>query len=119
MAYQAKITRYFRGAYFVHTAVHERISHRSGPDAQRLEKPGIHSRKFYSISQYIVLSRLLGNLLFRALRRSERIYMGMLSRNYSGIPMQQELGPIRITDWLAAAVWLIPVLVLFILDIHG
>ncbi|HZG88395.1 energy-coupling factor transporter transmembrane component T [Paenibacillus sp.] len=51
---------------------------------------GLHSRGFrvgsgwFSVRTYAALSKLLGSLLLRVLRRSERVYLGMLSRGYRG-----------------------------------
>ncbi|MDF2724028.1 MAG: cbiQ3 [Paenibacillus sp.] len=82
-----------------------------------LKSRGFSAGSYFRFSRYLVLARLLGNLLLRALRRSERIYMGMMSRNYRGIQLQQELGPLRPADWLVMLLWMLPALVLFILDL--
>jgi cobalt/nickel transport system permease protein len=82
-----------------------------------LKSRGFSAGSFYRLSRYLVLARLLGNLLLRALRRSERIYMGMMSRNYRGIPLEQELSPLRAVDWCVMLLWVLPVLVLYLIDL--
>ncbi|MCR8629788.1 cobalt ECF transporter T component CbiQ [Paenibacillus radicis (ex Xue et al. 2023)] len=86
---------------------------------QALRSRGMKQRSFFSWSSYAVLSQLLGNLLLRSLARSERIYMGMMSRGYRGIPPQLELAPAAAADWALMPVWLIPVLIVFVYDIMG
>ncbi|WP_127586379.1 cobalt ECF transporter T component CbiQ [Paenibacillus koleovorans] len=83
-----------------------------------LKSRGFSAGSYYRLSRYIVLARLLGSLLLRALRRSERIYMGMMSRNYRGIPMQQELRPLRSVDWGVMLLWVLPCLTLFLFDLR-
>ncbi|NOU96235.1 cobalt ECF transporter T component CbiQ [Paenibacillus sp. LMG 31456] len=86
---------------------------------QALRSRGMKQRSFFSWSSYATLSQLLGNLLLRSLARSERIYMGMMSRGYRGIPPQLELAPATGTDWALMPAWLIPVLIVFVYDILG
>ncbi|CAG7622611.1 cobalt ECF transporter T component CbiQ [Paenibacillus allorhizosphaerae] len=83
---------------------------------QALKSRGFRTRRFFSFSQYVVLSRLLGSLLLRSLQRSERIYMGMMSRSYRGVPPQQHIAPLLRSDVLLALVWLAPVVAAFIYD---
>ncbi|TLS51322.1 hypothetical protein FE782_16490 [Paenibacillus antri] len=59
--------------------------------------------RWFSPATYVVLSKLLGSLLLRAFRRSERVYLGMLSRGYRGVVPVRELPPHAFGDaWKAA-----------------
>ncbi|TDF97505.1 cobalt ECF transporter T component CbiQ [Paenibacillus piri] len=86
---------------------------------QALRSRGMKRRSLISWTSYAVLSRLLGGLLLRSLARSERIYMGMMSRGYRGIPPQLELSPPEAADRAASAVWLAPVLAIGLYDAIG
>lgn len=46
---------------------------------------GFKVRRWFSLSAYMMLSKIVGALMQRVLRRSERVYYGMLSRGYRGI----------------------------------
>jgi cobalt/nickel transport system permease protein len=81
---------------------------------QALRSRGMKQRALFSWKSYSILSQLLGSLLLRSLQRSERIYMGMMSRGYRGIPPQLELDKTQTKDWVNTLLWIAPVLVLFI-----
>ncbi|CAG7604192.1 Energy-coupling factor transporter transmembrane protein EcfT [Paenibacillus solanacearum] len=85
---------------------------------QALKSRGFRTGRFFSLSQYAVLSKLLGSLLLRSLQRSERIYMGMMSRSYRGIPPQRHTAPLLRSDVAIAFLWLVPVVAAFIYDIR-
>jgi cobalt/nickel transport system permease protein len=84
---------------------------------QALRSRGMKQRALFSLKSYTILAQLLGNLLLRSLQRSERIYMGMMSRGYRGVPPQLDLEPARTADWVYSALWIAPVLALFIYGI--
>jgi cobalt/nickel transport system permease protein len=84
---------------------------------QALRSRGMRQRSFYSLTSYRVLSQMLGGLLLRSLQRSERIYMGMMSRGYQGIPPHLQLAPLRASDWITSLAWVAPCVILFVYDI--
>ncbi|WP_222429885.1 energy-coupling factor transporter transmembrane component T family protein [Paenibacillus cremeus] len=84
---------------------------------QALRSRGMQRKTFFSLSAYLILSRLLGSLLLRSFQRSERIYMGMMSRGYRGIPPAQDLEPYQSTDIARLLLWVLPVLGLWLLDL--
>jgi len=61
--------------------------------------------RWFSVKTYAVLSKLLGSLLLRAFRRSERVYLGMLSRGYRGVVPIREL-PARAPGDVMKAAWM-------------
>lgn len=79
---------------------------------------GMKSRNFFSLKYYLILSRLLGSLLARSLHRSERVYGGMMSRGYQGVQSVPEMYPLRIKDWIWAAIWVIPVYAVLISELY-
>ena len=72
---------------------------------------------WFSVRNYVVLSKMLGALLIRSFGRSERVYTGMLSRGYRGMVPFREFPKLNRRQMiLRANVWIIPVLFLFIWD---
>lgn len=64
---------------------------------------GFRKSSWFSLQNYAALSRLLGSLMLRSLRRSEKASMGMMSRGYRGIvPIRDFALPNRL-DALKAA----------------
>jgi len=73
-----------------------------------LRSRGAATGRFFSIRSYVMLSRLIGSLLLRVFRRSERVYLGMLSRGFRGEVPPCDLPAYRAGDalraaWMAAA----------------
>lgn len=77
---------------------------------------GMRLRAYFTGKQTVELARLLGLLLTRALKRSERIYSGMMARGYRGVPAQTPLPAYRSSDGMLAAVGTLPVVLLFLAD---
>jgi cobalt/nickel transport system permease protein len=70
-----------------------------------LRSRGFSTGKWLQVKKYRVLGGLLGSLLLRSFQRSERIYLGMLSKGYKGErkPMKPEFVPC--VEWLHCAIW--------------
>ncbi|MUG70440.1 MULTISPECIES: energy-coupling factor transporter transmembrane component T family protein [Paenibacillus] len=77
---------------------------------------GLRLRAYFNYRQTLELARLLGLLLQRSLQRSERIYWGMMSRGYRGVPAQSPLPAYRSADGALAALATVPVALLFLAD---
>ncbi len=71
---------------------------------------------WFSVRAYATLSKLVGSLFLRSFRRSERIYMGMLSRGYQGVVAGQPAGPPRRADIVNLLLWVVPAACLFVWD---
>lgn len=56
-----------------------------------LRTRGFTSGSWFRISKYVILSKLLGSMLQRAFLRGERVYLGMLSKGYSGAALTQKV----------------------------
>lgn len=71
-----------------------------------LRSRGFYTGKWFQVKKYRVLGGLLGSLLLRSFQRSERIYLGMLSKGYKGErkPMKTEFVP-RF-EWLHGVLWI-------------
>ncbi|MFK9090172.1 energy-coupling factor transporter transmembrane component T family protein [Bacillus salipaludis] len=78
-----------------------------------LRSRGFYTGNWFQVKKYRVLGGLLGSLLLRSFQRSERIYLGMLSKGYKGErkPLKTEIVPKY--EWLHCAVWVVGVLCLF------
>lgn len=83
---------------------------------QALKSRGMRPKRFFSLSQFRVLAGLLGMLLLRSLRRSERITMSMMSRGYQGIPMTHDLPALTAKEGLLALIWVLPAAGIRIID---
>ncbi|MGD8192717.1 cobalt ECF transporter T component CbiQ [Brevibacillus ginsengisoli] len=76
-----------------------------------MQSRGFRPSKWFSYRGYSILASLIGSLLIRAMRRSDRIYLGMLSRGYQGrMPVISWSRP-SVQDWLNAGVSLAVMLV--------
>jgi cobalt/nickel transport system permease protein len=71
-----------------------------------LQSKGFFAGKWFHPKKYMLLGRLLGSMLHRALSRSERIYLGMKSRGYTGSMPRLEAEAIPIRIWVKAFAWL-------------
>jgi cobalt/nickel transport system permease protein len=69
--------------------------------------------RWFSIRAYFALSKVVGSLLLRVFRRSERVYLGMLSRGYRGVLPRQPIPALRPGDGWRAAWMLLAALGLF------
>jgi cobalt/nickel transport system permease protein len=58
-----------------------------------------------------VLGNMLGMLFIRTYDRGDRIYQAMLARGYQGIPVVNEVGPMRLRDRLALACVMLIILI--------
>ncbi|MFF2450827.1 energy-coupling factor transporter transmembrane component T family protein [Neobacillus sp. NPDC058068] len=79
-----------------------------------LRSRGFYTGNWFQIKKYRVLGGLLGSLLLRSFQRSERIYLGMLSKGYKGEGVKSirtELIPPY--EWLHCALWAGCVLCMF------
>jgi cobalt/nickel transport system permease protein len=64
---------------------------------------GFKVKRWFSLSAYMMLSKIVGALMQRVLRRSERVYFGMLSRGYRGIVPTRPIPHFHSNDvWKAA-----------------
>jgi cobalt/nickel transport system permease protein len=64
-----------------------------------------------------VTGGMAGNLLVRAIERSERIYSAMLARGYDGETRSLPLPPITSGAWMALAIWTIVCIFLVVLGL--
>lgn len=72
--------------------------------SKAMQSRGFRTGKWFSYRGYANLASLIGSLLLRAIRRSERIYLGMLSRGYRGIMPTIAFSPPSVRDWVSAGV---------------
>lgn len=70
-----------------------------------LKSKGFYLGKWFNPKKYLILSKLLGSLLVRSMKRSEKIFLGMLSRGYSQSIFISKREEISRRDWLKGIVW--------------
>ena len=51
-----------------------------------------------------VFGMIIGNLFLRSYERSERVYLAMLSRGYSGTLSGRKTEPLKVLDWIFLSV---------------
>lgn len=78
-----------------------------------LRSRGFYTGKWFQIKKYRVLGGLLGSLLLRSFQRSERIYLGMLSKGYKGERRAMTTEFVPRYEWLHCALWTGCVLCMF------
>jgi len=78
-----------------------------------LKSRGFYTGKWFRVKKYRVLGGLLGSLLLRSFQRSERIYLGMLSKGYKGERKAMKTEFVPAYEWLHGALWVGCVLCLF------
>ncbi|MFZ7943877.1 energy-coupling factor transporter transmembrane component T family protein [Neobacillus sp. 19] len=78
-----------------------------------LRSRGFYTGNWFQVKKYWVLGGLLGSLLLRSFQRSERIYLGMLSKGYKGERTSLKPEMIPRTEWLHCVLWVGCVLCLF------
>ncbi|GEN34369.1 cobalt ECF transporter T component CbiQ [Aneurinibacillus danicus] len=81
-----------------------------------LKSRGFRVSQWFSLHNYLTLSKLLGSLFVRSFNRSERVYIGMLSRGYKGMIPMKKTEDFNPNDKWKALVWVVPVISLFIWD---
>ncbi|MDF2535776.1 MAG: cobalt transporter, inner rane subunit CbiQ [Bacillales bacterium] len=76
-----------------------------------IRSKGFKTGNFFSMKTVKIYGHLLGSMLVRSLQRSERIYLGMQSRGYSGTinPLENIVIPFR--DWIHGGLLLIVLIV--------
>jgi cobalt/nickel transport system permease protein len=65
-----------------------------------IRSKGFKTGNFFSMKTVKIYGHLLGSMLVRSLQRSERIYLGMQSRGYSGQINQLDNKEIPFQDWI-------------------
>lgn len=78
-----------------------------------LRSRGFYAGNWFQVKKYRVLGGLLGSLLLRSFQRSERIYLGLLSKGYKGERRSLKTDIVPRYEWLHCAVWVGCVLCLF------
>jgi len=78
-----------------------------------LRSRGFYAGNWFQVKKYRVLGGLLGSLLLRSFHRSERIYLGLLSKGYKGERRSLKTDIVPRYEWLHCAVWVGCVLCLF------
>ena len=72
-----------------------------------IRSKGFKTGNFFSMKIVKVYGHLLGSMLVRSLQRSERIYLGMQSRGYSGQINPLENKEIPFQDWIHGCLLLV------------
>lgn len=65
-----------------------------------IRSKGFQTGKFFNIKTVKIFGHLLGSMLVRSLQRSDRIYLGMQSRGYSGQILHLEEEAIPKIEWV-------------------
>ncbi|EKN71399.1 cobalt ABC transporter inner membrane subunit CbiQ [Neobacillus bataviensis LMG 21833] len=78
-----------------------------------LRSRGFYTGHWFQIKKYRVLGGLLGSLLLRSFQRSERIYLGMLSKGYKGERKSIRTESVPKYEWLHGVLWVGSLLSLF------
>jgi len=85
-----------------------------------LKGRGFYAGSWFRLSKYLVLSKLLGSLFVRSIHRSERIYLGMLSRGYNQQLFLIKKVYIPKKEWLVNSIWLIVMVIIFgVFEVKG
>jgi cobalt/nickel transport system permease protein len=71
-----------------------------------LRSRGFYSGRWFQVKKYRVLGSLLGGLLLRSFKRSERIYVGMLGKGYKGERKIMAGEFVAKKEWLHGALWI-------------
>lgn len=83
-----------------------------------LRSRGFYTGNWFQVKKYRVLGGLLGSLLLRSFQRSERIYLGMLSKGYKGERKSMKTESVPKYEWLHCALWVGCVASLYFLGGH-